>query len=58
MQLHTVSMQKLHDTGQATLLQVLEQSIGGSIMNAIICVKHRYIDQMGRTPCPECEEVE
>mgnify|MGYP006865016502 CR=1 FL=1 len=22
---------------------------------AIICVQHRYIDQMGTTPCPSCE---
>jgi hypothetical protein len=21
-----------------------------------ICVKHRYIDQIEQTPCPECEE--
>jgi hypothetical protein len=22
----------------------------------MICVKHRYVDQVGNTPCPECEE--
>jgi len=25
---------------------------------SIVCVKHRYIDQMGTTPCPECREEE
>jgi hypothetical protein len=24
-------------------------------MKLIICFKHRYLDQMGNTPCPECE---
>ena len=33
MQLHRVSMSELHDTGQTTLLQVLEQFTGGSTMS-------------------------
>jgi hypothetical protein len=24
---------------------------------SLVCIEHRYIDQMGMTPCPECEEI-
>ena len=33
-----------------------EEHGSGVKVNRNICVKHRYIDQMGTTPCPECEE--
>ena len=55
-----VPVYELYNPGQRLLLAVLESipgSDGGRRMNAIICLKHRYIDQMGGTPCPECEEV-
>jgi len=24
---------------------------------SFVCIEHRYIDQMGTKPCPECEQI-
>jgi hypothetical protein len=53
-----VSVCELYNTKQATLLAVLEFVYcewRRRRMKGIICVKHGYIDQLGITPCPDCQ---
>jgi hypothetical protein len=40
----------------ANLAAIHLVATAGVAKMSIVCVRHRYIDQMGCAPCPECEE--